>query len=327
MIRLGFIGCGSHAFQNLYPILRYTGARIVAACDLWEERRERIARAYNVPALYEDFQPMLEREALDAVIACGPADLHRDAAMAAVAHGLPILIEKPPAPSLSAAESLARASADSGVPIMVAFMKRFAARYVQARDLIHAGPSSGLTHAFVRYTWASESAPGPDGLRATMAAIGIHAIDLMAFLGGDYTVEHAAVNGSPEHPTVVLSVRYTTGATGTCLMSGAAAAVTEHVELYSDGQTAVVENLSVLRHSVRGADVWAPPVEHVYAPNFPLQTKDNDNYVLQGYAGEVAEFIRSVSEKRPPAHATIADAVRAMRTIEEIVARAYPQEA
>jgi myo-inositol 2-dehydrogenase/D-chiro-inositol 1-dehydrogenase len=322
MVRLGFIGCGNHAFQNLYPVPRYTDARIVAACDLWEQRREQVARAYNVPTLYDDFRPMLDREQLDAVIACGPPDLHHAAAMAAVAHGLPILIEKPPAPDLASTEALARASADSGVPVMVAFMKRFAARYVQARDLIASGPSPGLTHAFVRYTWASESAPGPDGLRATLQMVGIHAIDLMAFLGGDYTLEHVALSGSPTYPNIVLTLRYSSGATGTCVMSGNAAAVTEHVELTGHGQTAIVENLSVLRHSVRGADVWAPPVETVFAPNFPLQTRHNDNYVLQGYAGEVAEFISAVAEKRPPAHSTIADAVKAMRTVEEIVERA-----
>ena len=33
-LRAGFVGCGGHAFRNVYPTLRYAPVDLVAVCDL-----------------------------------------------------------------------------------------------------------------------------------------------------------------------------------------------------------------------------------------------------------------------------------------------------
>ena len=32
-LRVGFVGCGDHAFRNVYPVLRYLPVELVAVCD------------------------------------------------------------------------------------------------------------------------------------------------------------------------------------------------------------------------------------------------------------------------------------------------------
>ena len=33
-LRTGFIGCGGHAFRNVYPTFQYAPVNLVAVCDL-----------------------------------------------------------------------------------------------------------------------------------------------------------------------------------------------------------------------------------------------------------------------------------------------------
>ena len=37
-IRAGFIGCGSHAFRNLYPVFQFAPVKLEAVCDLDQAR-------------------------------------------------------------------------------------------------------------------------------------------------------------------------------------------------------------------------------------------------------------------------------------------------
>ena len=69
-IRAGFIGCGSHSFRNLYPVLQFAPVNLVATCDLDLERAEAFARKFGARAWYGNHQAMIEKEELDAVFIC-----------------------------------------------------------------------------------------------------------------------------------------------------------------------------------------------------------------------------------------------------------------
>jgi hypothetical protein len=73
-------------------------------------------------------------------------------------------------------------------------------------------------------------------------------------------------------------------------------------------------------HYRAGANsAWKPPVGELHANNFALQTNENSASFLQGYAGEICEFVESAKANRPPAKATIDDAVEALRVVERLV--------
>ena len=40
-VRVGFVGCGRHGGERIYPSLELAGIELVAACDLDRERAER----------------------------------------------------------------------------------------------------------------------------------------------------------------------------------------------------------------------------------------------------------------------------------------------
>src|SRR5690606_18506924 len=126
-IRIGWIGCGTHANEMLLPQLIRHEVTVAALCDTDEGRLAQTAARYGVPAqnTMRDWQALLARQDIDAVgVAAGPA-VHFAVGMAAMARKLPVFIEKPPAATAREAEELAEASKAAGVPVVLGFMKRY----------------------------------------------------------------------------------------------------------------------------------------------------------------------------------------------------------
>ena len=66
-IKVGFIGCGGHAFRNIYPTFQYAPVDLRAVCDLRLERAQAYARQFGASNAYQNHHEMLEKEELDAV--------------------------------------------------------------------------------------------------------------------------------------------------------------------------------------------------------------------------------------------------------------------
>ena len=60
-IRAGFIGCGSHALRNLYPVFRFAPVNLVATCDRRIDKAEEVARRYGARNAYPDSRRMNQR--------------------------------------------------------------------------------------------------------------------------------------------------------------------------------------------------------------------------------------------------------------------------
>ena len=311
-VRVAFIGCGTHASMNLYPSLRFTPARLVAAADLHQERRERIARVYNVERVYDDYVKLLDQETdLDAVLVSGPAKLHYAAAVAAMERGLHVYCEKPPSETLAQAEEMLAVSRRTGRICMVGFMKRFAQKYVMAKELAAREEFGRPTHLLMRYSFNTDG-----GRPGFLAGMGSHAFDLARHFMGDFRRVHALWGDPAQGVTLTLSVLFGSGATGVIVMSSRAAVVVERLEVTGEGTMIVVDDVATLEYYPRAEAPWRPAVKTVHRPNMSLQTPENSSLFIQGYAGEIRAFIEAVQTGTPPPVATIADGVKMMRIVE-----------
>ena len=125
MIRIGWIGCGTHASEMLLPQLVRLPVRLAALCDTDTARLNATADRYGVQARYDDASALLAHPGLDAVgMAVGPAQ-HAKFGAAALERGLAVFMEKPPAPTADEAQRLAETAARTGRPCVVGFMKRY----------------------------------------------------------------------------------------------------------------------------------------------------------------------------------------------------------
>lgn len=321
--KIGFVGCGHHASTNLYPALRLTNAEFAAACDLWDNRRAE-ARRLGVPRVYDRAEDMLAAESLDAVFISGPAEVHHEVGLQALARGLHVFVEKPPAPSVAAARELDEAARRAGKVLMTGFMKRFAQKYVLARE-IAARPSFGATtHLLVRYSHGARMAAKPDGAWQCLLQMTIHPLDLLFHLLGRpvrVQFERVLVASGTAHQFAA-HFTFPSGALGTLVSNATAPCATERLEWTGEGEHLVVDEVATLEHYARAESPWAPPVKTVHAPNFPLQVQANHSLELQGYAGEVRAFVQAV-EQGLPSPVPMADAVFLLQVC-EILAHAEP---
>ena len=87
-------------------------AQVVAIADPSHERAQQRAQAFGVPAIYETINALLASSPVDAIDIAAPREVHAEAVRAAAQLGLPVLCQKPLAPTLSQAEMLVAEVAD-----------------------------------------------------------------------------------------------------------------------------------------------------------------------------------------------------------------------
>jgi len=144
MSRLGIaiLGCGGITLQNHLPGLALCrDVTVTALCDANPATLETARRQTGCNVASANYEEVVARDDVHAVIIATPNILHSPMALAAIRHGKHVLCEKPIAMSLAEARQMADAAEKAGVRHMTAFTYRFvpAMRYlhhlVQRGDL------------------------------------------------------------------------------------------------------------------------------------------------------------------------------------------------
>jgi myo-inositol 2-dehydrogenase/D-chiro-inositol 1-dehydrogenase len=310
-LRAGFIGCGSHALMNLYPALMYAPVQLVSICDKDTERLETAQGHYAVEAAFDSMDSFFEGPPLDAVFVCGPPELHQAAAIRAMDRGLHTFVEKPPAPDLKGALEMQRAAEVNGVSCGVGFMKRFALRYVQAKQIMATEAFGKTTQVSIKYAhWNSPN------LKWMLSYMTVHLFDLARFFAGDLeriTIEVSETGGQHSFSVVGKSK---SGILVTLITSSHEPRVKETVEIVGEGELISVRNVVDLEYHrhVEPGRIFDPELRDVdlLRPNFAIPNTMESTLFLQGYAGQLINFAESSLEGRAPS-VTIADGVEAMR--------------
>ena len=120
-LRAAIVGGGWIARRHVPAIDAAGDVQLVAACDIDPDRAEAIAGPRGARA-YTRWEEMFEREELDLVWVCTPPLHHRGPAVAALAAGIHVYLEKPIARTLADAEAIvAAAAAAPGVACAVGY--------------------------------------------------------------------------------------------------------------------------------------------------------------------------------------------------------------
>lgn len=202
---LGLIGAGKIAQAHVAAVEAlagaYRGVRITAVVDPMEAARSALAAATGAQG-YADFATMLRQCPLedqpDAVVVCTPPSVRVELVGQALAAGMPVLIEKPPAQSVSHVQQLiALSDASPKLACLVGFCHRF----TPAVDEMVRRVNDGLIGEVVRFentfaanlphlrdAWMSDPAVSGGG---SLIDTGLHSLDLFGFLFGHARVEGA----------------------------------------------------------------------------------------------------------------------------------------
>jgi predicted dehydrogenase len=132
-IGVAIIGCGGVTLQNHLPGLALCAdTRLVALCDRDAATLERARQQTGVSVASTQYEDVVTRSDVQAVIIATPNFTHAPIALAAIASGKHVLCEKPLALNYAEAKAMADAADQAGVRHMTAFTYRFvpAMRYL-----------------------------------------------------------------------------------------------------------------------------------------------------------------------------------------------------
>ena len=137
-VRLGIIGLGRGFMLTLPSLLAHADITLFAACSTRSDARQRFQSDFGGLA-YSDYDAMLANPDVDAVYVATPHELHLQHALAALAAGKCVLLEKPMAISVEQASQIVKASEDSGKPVIVGPSHSFDPAVNEALRLIKTG--------------------------------------------------------------------------------------------------------------------------------------------------------------------------------------------
>lgn len=109
-IRVGLIGTGIIAHQHMEMYRDIPGVKVVAACDLQEEKLNAFCDKYGIEHRYLDYRRLLERDDLCSVDVCLHNNLHAPISVDVMAAGKNCYCEKPMAGSYADAAAMKRAA-------------------------------------------------------------------------------------------------------------------------------------------------------------------------------------------------------------------------
>jgi predicted dehydrogenase len=123
LLRVGVIGVGVMGSNHARVFADMPGVRLVGIVDPDDKQRDFVASALGC-AGYDKVEALLDA-GVDAVTIAAPTHLHHSMALACIARGVHVLVEKPVASSVEEGRQIIGAARRAGVTLMVGHVERF----------------------------------------------------------------------------------------------------------------------------------------------------------------------------------------------------------
>ena len=178
-------GVGGFGVTWLYAVKECDGFDHVALVDPSREALDRAAEIVPVPPerRFTELDEALASVEADGLIDCTPAGCHKYTSIAAMSHGLHVLVEKPMAEDLFSARAIVQAADEYDRKLMVTQQYRYQDQPRAVRKLIQDGAIGEVDHVLVEFQLQGLLS----GWRQRMPQpfimdMGIHHFDMMRYL-------------------------------------------------------------------------------------------------------------------------------------------------
>jgi inositol 2-dehydrogenase len=302
-IRIGLIGAGRMGKVFAHTLaFSVAEVELLAVADINPQSSQETATRYGVKHAYTDYQELLRRDDIDAVVIVTPTAMHAEVIKAAAEAGKHVFSEKPLAQTLEACDQAIAAVEMAGVKLQLGFMRRFDPAYVMAKQRIDAGEigTPVMFHSTSRdpkrtsLEFARRENSG--GLIMDM---GVHDFDLARWLMGSEVVRVHSEGGCLVYPELkevgdidnaMINLKFANGALGNIDVSrNAVYGYDIRTEvLGSEGGLLIgkLQQTSMLVMTRQG-------VTHDTVPYFMERFGE-------AYAAEIRDFVACILEDRPP---------------------------
>jgi UDP-N-acetylglucosamine 3-dehydrogenase len=201
-IRCGVIGLGWFGEHHVDTLQQLPLVELRAVCTRTESRLKEVATRYNVPKAYTDYRELLADKDIDMVTIVTHVKDHLKPALAALAAGKHVFLEKPMADSVEECDQIIAAAAKAGTCFMVGHICRFDSVYALTKEEIAAGSLGTIISLHARRNLAKWITPSHLMKLSALFGDGVHDLDLMFWYTGakPKTVYAQTMNTRPELP-------------------------------------------------------------------------------------------------------------------------------
>jgi myo-inositol 2-dehydrogenase/D-chiro-inositol 1-dehydrogenase len=316
-LRLGLVGCGFVARHRHLPTLRRVAEiEVTALADSDPGALAQAGNSFGISRRHPSVEELLADPLVEAVAVCVPVGAHVEVALAALAAGKHILMEKPLALTLAGADQLVAAAEDAAPLVMMGFNLRWHRHLRAARRLVASGVLGRIQSISTVFSdpllsrvgvpaWRSKRASGGGVLFDKLA----HHFDLWRFLLADEVEEvfTFSQSGRGDDHTVCISGRTAKGSLVTAL--GMDDAFMRHeITIYGERGGVHVDcyRFDGLAHYGAEDLPGAPRTRLRHLAGVIRESRAHLTAIRRGgdfnasYDGEWRHFARSVRENRRP---------------------------
>jgi len=184
-LRVGVVGTGSLGFHHARILRDVPETEMKGVFEIRPERAEEVVRELGVVA-HAALEGLLDD--VDAVVVAVPTIHHEAVAVAAVERGIHVLIEKPMAPDLGAADNILSAAQETGALVQIGHVERFNPALLAAEPYLEQ-PLFIESHRIAPFVPRSTDV-------AVVLDLMIHDVDLVCGLVG-HPIQDIAAAGVP----------------------------------------------------------------------------------------------------------------------------------
>ena len=226
-LRFAIIGTGFWARYQLAAWGEVPGAKCIALFNRTRTKAEALAKEFGVPGVYDDAEQLLQREKPDFVDIITDVDTHSRFVQLATAYRLPVICQKPLAPSIVEAEKMIAACRSAGVSLSVHENWRWQRPIRELKKVLDSGVIGPVFRARIDYCNSFPVFENQPFLKTLeqfiLTDMGSHILDVARFLFGEaaclYCQTHQIHRGIMGEDAASVMLRMQGGATVTVNLS------------------------------------------------------------------------------------------------------------
>jgi predicted dehydrogenase len=151
-INWGIIGCGNVTERKSGPAFnKVDGSKIVAVMRRDAGKARDYAQRHGIPVWYNDAGELINDPEVNAVYIATPPSSHAEYAIRALEKGKIVYVEKPMAVSYSDCLRMQEFARHTGIPLYVAYYRRFLPYFIQVKKILDEGQLGDLLCAKIDF--------------------------------------------------------------------------------------------------------------------------------------------------------------------------------
>lgn len=227
IVRFAVIGCGRISVNHFDAIKKAPHAKLVAVCDIIEEKARIAAEENGLEKWYTDAEDMLKNEEIDVCAILTPSGLHCECACLVAEYGVNVLCEKPLDVTKEKMQKMIDCCKKNNVKLGSIFQRRTYDGAIKTKKLIEDGAIGRVTLADASLKYYRDKEYYDSGeWRATwefdgggaLMNQGVHGVDMLSWImGGVHSVYakcERLVWDIEVEDTAVVTVKFKNGAIG-----------------------------------------------------------------------------------------------------------------